>query len=99
MLMNYGPGSAGNVIAALCSVFVPGLGQLVQGRPFKALFMLVLGGLLWFFMLGWIVHIWAIWDAAVWYPKNEIRIIQVPARNHLKNESYYYMQGHSDSLM
>ena len=27
-----GQGSAGNVIAALCSFFVPGLGQLVQGR-------------------------------------------------------------------
>jgi len=26
-----GQGSAGNVIAALCSFFVPGLGQLVQG--------------------------------------------------------------------
>ena len=35
-----GPGSAGNVIAAICSFFVPGLGQLVQGR--------VLSGLLWF---------------------------------------------------
>ncbi|MGH7654095.1 MAG: hypothetical protein ACREN6_05465 [Gemmatimonadaceae bacterium] len=27
-----GQGSAGNVIAALCSFFIPGLGQLVQGR-------------------------------------------------------------------
>lgn len=25
-------GSTGNVIAALCSFFVPGLGQLIQGR-------------------------------------------------------------------
>ena len=30
--MTTGQGSAGNVIAALCSVFIPGLGQLVQGR-------------------------------------------------------------------
>jgi TM2 domain-containing membrane protein YozV len=30
-------GSAGNVIAALCSFFVPGLGQLVQGRLLSAL--------------------------------------------------------------
>lgn len=35
-----GQGSAGNVIAAICSLFVPGLGQLVQGR--------VLSALLWF---------------------------------------------------
>ena len=32
------PGSAGNVIAALCSFFVPGLGQLVQGRVLSAIF-------------------------------------------------------------
>lgn len=32
-----GQGSAGNVIAALCSFFVPGLGQLVQGRLGSAL--------------------------------------------------------------
>ena len=27
-----GPGSGGNVLAALCSLFIPGLGQLLQGR-------------------------------------------------------------------
>ena len=31
-------GSTGNVIAALCSLFVPGLGQLIQGRVLSALF-------------------------------------------------------------
>lgn len=31
-----GPGSAGNVIAAICSLFIPGLGQLVQGRVISA---------------------------------------------------------------
>jgi TM2 domain-containing membrane protein YozV len=30
------PGSAGNVIAALCSLFIPGLGQLIQGRLLSA---------------------------------------------------------------
>ncbi len=30
-------GSAGNVIAALCNVFIPGLGHLVQGRILLAL--------------------------------------------------------------
>ena len=30
--MSNGQGSTGNVIAALCSFFVPGLGQLLQGR-------------------------------------------------------------------
>lgn len=35
--MSNGQGSAGNVIAALCSLFVPGLGQLIQGRLLSAL--------------------------------------------------------------
>ncbi len=30
-------GSAGNVIAAICSLFIPGLGQLVQGRLVSAI--------------------------------------------------------------
>lgn len=33
-----GRGSTGNVIAAICSFFIPGLGQLVQGRLLWALF-------------------------------------------------------------
>ena len=39
--MNSGQGSTGNVIAALCSLFIPGLGQLIQGRLLSALFWLV----------------------------------------------------------
>ena len=31
-------GSGGNVIAALCNIFFPGLGQLVQGRILAAIF-------------------------------------------------------------
>jgi TM2 domain-containing membrane protein YozV len=34
-------GSTGNVIAAICSLFVPGLGQLVQGRLLSAIFWFV----------------------------------------------------------
>jgi TM2 domain-containing membrane protein YozV len=60
-----GQGSAGNVIAALCSVFVPGLGQLVQGRLFMAILHFVLAVLLWLFLLGWIIHLWSILDAAL----------------------------------
>lgn len=33
-----GQGSTGNVIAALASFFIPGLGQLLQGRLFAAAF-------------------------------------------------------------
>jgi TM2 domain-containing membrane protein YozV len=60
------PGSTGNVIAALCSFFIPGLGQLVQGRPFTAAIHFVLAGLLWFLFLGWIVHLWSVIDAAMY---------------------------------
>jgi TM2 domain-containing membrane protein YozV len=59
-----GQGSTGNVIAALASFFIPGLGQLIQGRPFVALLMFALAALLWFVLLGWIIHLWSIIDAA-----------------------------------
>ena len=51
--MSSQPGSAGNVIAALCSFFVPGLGQLLQGR--------IVSALLWFlaacaaFAITWLI--------------------------------------------
>lgn len=61
-----GQGSTGNVIAAVCSFFVPGLGQLVQGRLLAAIVQFLLGGVLWFFWLGWLVHLWSIYDAATY---------------------------------
>ena len=51
--MSAGQGSAGNVIAAICSLFIPGLGQLVQGR--------VISAVLWFlfacfaFVVTWLI--------------------------------------------
>ena len=63
-----GQGSTGNVIAALCSVFVPGLGQLVQGRVFSAIFyFLVVGafyGTFVFYFIGIIIHLFCIISAA-----------------------------------
>ncbi|MEJ2048644.1 MAG: hypothetical protein P8Y60_02155 [Calditrichota bacterium] len=59
-----GQGSTGNVIAALASLFIPGLGQLLQGRLLMAIFQFVLAAVLWIFLLGWIIHIWSIIDAA-----------------------------------
>ena len=61
-----GQGSTGNVIAALASFFIPGLGQLIQGRLVKAIIMFVLAGVLWILLLGWIIHLWSIIDAAMW---------------------------------
>ena len=65
-----GQGSAGNVIAALCSFFIPGLGQLVQGRLAMAAIHFVLAAALWLIMLGWIIHLWSILDAAMFKPKS-----------------------------
>ena len=64
-----GQGSAGNVIAAVCSFFIPGLGQLVQGRLGMAIIQFVLAIILWIFLLGWAVHLWSIVDAALWKPR------------------------------
>lgn len=59
-------GSTGNVIAAVCSFFIPGLGQLVQGRVLAALVQFVVAVILWHLFLGWLVHLWSIIDAARW---------------------------------
>jgi len=67
--MSSGQGSAGNVLAALASFFIPGLGQLVQGRLLAALVHFVLATLLWLILLGWIVHLWSIIDAAMFRPR------------------------------
>jgi len=64
-----GQGSTGNVIAAVCSFFIPGLGQLVQGRLGMAIIQFVLAIILWIFLLGWAVHLWSIVDAALWKPR------------------------------
>ena len=58
------PGSAGNVISALASFVYPGLGQLVQGRIIASIIFFMLATLLWFVLLGWIIHLWAAIDAA-----------------------------------
>jgi len=59
-------GSSGNVIAAICSFFIPGLGQLTQGRLLAAIAFFLISGLLWFVLLGWLGHILACFEAAVW---------------------------------
>ncbi len=64
-------GSSGNVIAALASFFIPGLGQLLQGRLFLALVQFVLAALLWLILLGWIIHLWSILSAALYEPPYE----------------------------
>ena len=69
-VMSNGQGTAGNVIASLASFFIPGLGQLLQGRLLPAILFFVFTGILWVFLLGWIIHLWACLDAALWKPKS-----------------------------
>jgi len=64
-----GQGSTGNVIAALASFFIPGLGQLIQGRLFAAAIQFVLAAMLWLIWMGWVIHLWSILDAAMWKPR------------------------------
>ncbi len=70
ILNSSGQGSGGNVLAALCSFFIPGLGQLLQGRLLMAIVQFVLAGILWVFLLGWIIHLWSIIDAARFKPES-----------------------------
>lgn len=67
--MSAGQGSAGNVIAALASFFIPGLGQLIQGRFLRAILFFISASILWWLWLGWIIHLWATLDAALWKPR------------------------------
>jgi hypothetical protein len=55
-----------NVIPALVSLFVPGLGQLIQGRLIAALLHFVSCGVLWLIFLGWLMHVFSCVDAARW---------------------------------
>ncbi|MGJ8691512.1 MAG: hypothetical protein ACSHW0_03455 [Thalassotalea sp.] len=66
-----GQGSGGNVIAAICNIFIPGLGQLVQGRIFPAILFFLALAISWglaVFLIGYlivpIVYLWSIIDAA-----------------------------------
>ena len=68
-----GQGSSGNVIAALASFFIPGLGQLLQGRLSLALVQFVMAALLWLIWLGWVIHLWSILSAALYEPPYEHR--------------------------
>lgn len=51
--MGNGPGSAGNIIAAICSLIIPGLGQLVQGRVLSALMWFIAGCIAW--LVTWVI--------------------------------------------
>jgi TM2 domain-containing membrane protein YozV len=70
-------GSSGNVIAAICNVFFPGLGQLVQGRLLAAIIFAIVcvgGYALWYLIIPAIIagvfHLYSIIDAATFKSSN-----------------------------
>lgn len=73
-------GSGGNVLAAICNIFFPGLGQLVQGRIVAALvFFLVCAIcyalsatliLIFLWPVGALFHLWSIINAAKYNPND-----------------------------
>lgn len=72
-----GQGSSGNVIAAICNVFFPGLGQLVQGRILPAIIFAIIcvgGYALWWLIVPAIIagifHLYSILDAATYKNDN-----------------------------
>ena len=52
-------------MALLLSLILCGTGQIYNGEVTKGIMMMVLCFLLWFVLLGWVVHIWSIVDAVV----------------------------------
>lgn len=73
-------GSGGNVIAAICNVFIPGLGQLVQGRLGAAILFFVVCSvcyalsatliLIFMWPVGALFHLWSIISAARYNPNH-----------------------------
>lgn len=52
-------------MALLLSLILCGTGQIYNGEVSKGIMMMVLCFLLWFVLLGWVIHIWSIVDAVV----------------------------------
>lgn len=52
-------------MALLLSLILCGTGQIYNGEVSKGIMMMVLCFLLWFVLLGWVVHIWSIVDSVV----------------------------------
>jgi predicted RNA-binding Zn-ribbon protein involved in translation (DUF1610 family) len=59
-----GSSNPSNAIAAVASFFIPGLGQLIQGRPGSGILFFLGSVALWLVFMGWIIHIMACIDAA-----------------------------------
>jgi TM2 domain-containing membrane protein YozV len=59
-------GSAGNILAAVASFFLPGLGQLFQGRFMAAVVQFGAYMVVAFLGFGWLVRIISAVEAGLW---------------------------------
>lgn len=57
-------GDSAVLARGLCSLVVPGLGQFLQKRNKAAAWQFFPAVLLWFVLLGWVMHIFSAFDAA-----------------------------------
>lgn len=55
--------ATGGCLPAILSLFVPGLGQLILGRPGIGACHLVVAALMWCFLLGPLVHLYSALNA------------------------------------
>jgi hypothetical protein len=60
--------------------------------------MFVLGVVMWFVMLGWLIHIWAILDAAIFQPPI-ILYTAVARKKGRKDERFHQYIGQDDSVV
>jgi len=58
-------GETNNILAAFISFLFAGVGQICQGRILMGVIQLISAIILWFFLMGWIIHIWSCIDAAL----------------------------------
>ena len=59
-------GSAGNILAAVASFFLPGLGQLFQGRVLAAMVQVGAYFAIGLFGLGWLMRVISAIEAGLW---------------------------------
>jgi TM2 domain-containing membrane protein YozV len=54
-----------NLIVALLSFFIPGLGQLLQGRILVGFIHFIIAMIAWVLCIGWIVHLFSAIEALI----------------------------------
>lgn len=61
------------IVACVLSLTLAGLGHAAIGKFKRGLFTFLAAFVLWFVLLGWIVHLWAIYDSVASAYRGDIR--------------------------